>query len=298
MITLMAIAIVIVLFVMCLYLMATMPRMVKKPDMTPFLNRFYAHRGLHNNEGAAPENSMKAFTKAVEAGYGIELDIQLSKDNVPVVFHDYTLERVCGATERACGTNEKVCGVAGKVCEYTYVELQQYILFDSGERIPKFADVLKLVDGKVPLIVEFKTESTNMSLCTVADKLLKEYKGLYCVESFNPLVLFWYRRNRKNVVRGQLATAFWKTGEYRKTLLYFALQNLLLNFLAKPDFVAYDHKYPRMVSRQICHRLYRNTAVAWTIKNRQELENAKKNFDLFIFEGFLPKGDMQESLHK
>lgn len=273
--TLMIVVIVIVLFVMCFYLLAIMPRMLEKPDMTAFLNWLYAHRGLHDNAGDAPENSMKAFTRAVEAGYGIELDIQLSADKVPVVFHDYTLERVCD--------------VKGKVCEYTYEELKQFILFDSGERIPKLVDVLKLVDGKVPLIVEFKTEVADMSLCTVADKLLKEYKGLYFVESFNPLVLFWYRRNRKNVVRGQLATAFLKTGEHRKSLLYFALQNLLFNFLAKPDFVAYDHKYPHMLSRQICHRLYRNVAVAWTIKNREELESAKKYFDLFIFEGFLPK---------
>lgn len=272
--TLMIGVMVIVLFVMCLYLLAIMPRMLEKPDMTAFLNWLYAHRGLHDNEGDAPENSMKVFARAVEAGYGIELDIQLSADNVPVVFHDYTLRRVCG--------------VNGKVCEYTYEELQQFTLFDSGEQIPELADVLKLVDGKVPLIVEFKTEATDMSLCTVADKLLKEYKGLYCVESFNPLVLFWYRRNRKNVVRGQLSTAFWKTGEHRKSLLYFALQNLLFNFLAKPDFVAYDYKYPNMLSRKICHRLYGNMAAAWTIKSQAELDAAKGQFDLYIFDSFIP----------
>lgn len=258
----------------CLYLLMIMPRMVGKPDISPFLGWLYAHRGLHDNSTNAPENSMRAFGRAVEAGFGIELDVQLSKDGVPVVFHDNTLKRICG--------------VEGRVCERAFGELQELSLCGTDQRIPRFADVLELVNGKVPMIVEIKIETGDMSVCAAADKLLSEYKGMYCIESFNPLAVLWYRRNRKGVVRGQLADAFYREGE-RSGFLYFLLQNLLLNWLAKPDFVAYNKKYPQMLSRRLCRILYRNTAAAWTIKSNEELEAARKHFDIYIFDSFVPK---------
>lgn len=258
-----------------LYLLMIMPRVIRKPDTEPFKKWLYAHRGLHDNAADAPENSMKAFERAVKEGFGIELDIQLSKDNVPVVFHDFTLERVCG--------------VKGKVCDYTCEELQQFTLYRSEEHIPKFEDVLRLVDGKVPLIVELKIEFRGLKLCTMADRLLQGYRGLYCVESFNPLAVLWYHMHRRSVVRGQLSDAFIKEGEYRG-VLYFVMQNLLVNFLGRPDFVAYNHKYPNILSRRICHGLYHNTAAAWTIRSEEELAEARKHFDIFIFDSFLPEG--------
>ena len=256
-----------------LYLLAIMPRMVHRADRKPFQGVFYAHRGLHDNEGGVPENSMKAFRKAVEAGYGIELDVQLSKDRVPVVFHDFTLNRVCG--------------VKGKVCEYTYEELQRFRLYGTEERIPRFEDFLRMVDGRVPLIVEYKVEWTDVSVCPLADRLLQGYKGTYCIESFNPLALLWYRKNRNEVMRGQLSDAFLQE-EGLKGLLYFALEHMLLNFATKPDFIAYNHKYYWTLSRQICRKLYRGLAVAWTIRSQEELDARRKDYDLFIFDSFLP----------
>ena len=144
------------------------------------------------------------------------------------------------------------------------------------------------MDGRVPLIIEFKIEFKDNSLCTVADKVLQNYKGLYCMESFNPVGVFWYRRNRRKIMRGQLSDAFLREGQY-KGILYWILQNLLLNFLTKPDFVAYNHKHQDMLSRKICHGLYHNTAAAWTIKTQEELDKAKKHFDIFIFDSFIPR---------
>lgn len=256
-----------------LYLLAIMPRVTGKPDMEPFKEWLYAHRGLHDNSTDAPENSMKAFKKAVDAGYGIELDVQLSKDNVPMVFHDFDMKRICG--------------VDGKIGDYTYEELQQFRLFGSEERIPRFEDALKLVDGRTPLIVEYKLRGTGTAVCPVADELLKQYKGMYCIESFSPMAVRWYRKNRPEVVRGQLSEKFYQDGH--KGMMYFFLEKLLMNFLGKPDFVAYNHKHEKVLSRRICHKLYKNTAVAWTIRSRQELEEAGKYFDIFIFEGFIPK---------
>lgn len=268
------VVLIVILVLIVLYFLAIKPRLSRQKQWAPFKGVYYAHRGLHDNESEAPENSLPAFKKAVKAGYGIELDVQLTKDRVPVVFHDFTLERACGKP--------------GKVYEYTYEELQQFPLFQSNERIPKFEEVLKVVDGKVPLIVEIKLEWMDLTVCAFVDKLLKEYKGMYCIESFNPLVLTWYRRYHNDVLRGQLSDAFLKEGEYRG-VLYWILQNLLLNWMTKPDFVAYNHKYADNLSRRLCRKLYKNMAAAWTIKSQRELEAAKEEFDVFIFDSFIPK---------
>lgn len=257
-----------------LYLLMIMPGMTGRPDTAPFREWLYAHRGLHDNASDAPENSLKAFQRAVDAGFGIELDIQMTKDHIPVVFHDFTLKRICGRE--------------GKVCDYTYEELQRFRLCGSGQTIPSLEDVLKCVDGRVPLIVELKIESVDTSVCSAGDRLLSEYRGLYCIESFNPLGVLWYRRHRRDIVRGQLSDAFLKEGKYRGPL-YFLLQNLMFNWLGKPDFVAYNHKYPKALSRRLCRGLYRNTAAAWTITSREQLETAKKYFDIYISEGFVPE---------
>lgn len=271
--TIMIIIICSILGAALLYLLMIMPRVNNRVQNTDLRQVLYAHRGLHDNDGEAPENSMEAFRRAVDGGFGIELDIQLTRDKLPVVFHDFTLKRVCGAE--------------GKVKDYSYQELQKFHLCTSEEKIPLLSEVLKLVDGKVPLIVEFKIEAADISLCPVADKLLREYKGPYCMESFNPLGVLWYRKHHREVIRGQLSDAFTRDKNYQG-ILYFVLQNLLFNGLTKPDFIAYNHKYPRKLSRLLCKRMFGNTAVAWTIKSEAELEAAKKQFDMYIFDSFYP----------
>lgn len=269
----------ILILMVFLYLCMIRPRIFHRPGRGEFKKWMYAHRGLHDDGKEAPENSMEAFKRAVEQGYGIELDIQLSKDHVPVVFHDFSLERVCG--------------VKGKVVDYTYEELQQFSLYQTTQRIPRFSDVLQLVNGRVPLIVEFKIEFKDLSLCPIADRLLREYRGMYCMESFNPLGVWWYRCHHKSVLRGQLSDAFLKEenlgeGNPFKSPVYFVLQNLLANFISRPDFIAYHSKYPKTFSRTICCKLLGALGAAWTIKSPEELKEARKDFDLFIFEGFLP----------
>ena len=256
-----------------LYMLAIMPRIFNRPDTTLFKKRYFAHRGLHDDASDAPENSMAAFRKAVEAGLGMELDVQVTKDGVPVVFHDFKLERICGAP--------------GKIADSTYEELQAYTLCDSKERIPRFSELLEMVDGQVPLIVEIKAETANVSCCGIIDSLLRAYRGPYCIESFNPMVLWWFRRNHGDVVRGQLSSNFRREGEYWN-ILYFAMTHLLFNFLTKPDFIAYNHKFSEEPGRRICRRLYRHPAAAWTIRSQQDLEALKGEYDVFIFDSFLP----------
>lgn len=268
---------IIILVLLLIYLWAVSPRMIKRPDRTALFNHLYAHRGLHRNGGKAPENSLAAFQKAVDAGLGIELDVQLTKDEEVVVFHDFTLDRVCG--------------VKGRVCDYTYEELQQFSLAGSDQKIPKFTDFLKIVDGKVPFILEYKVEWMDPKVCPLTNEILKDYKGVYCIESFNPTALMWYKKNRPDVFRGILSENYFKEKEDGKPkVLFVALWLMLTNFLFRPDFQAYNHKHYKNVSRVLCRKLFKSTAVAWTIKSQEQLDARAKDFDMFIFDSFVPRG--------
>ncbi len=278
-----------------LYLLMIMPRMTGRPDREPHISVLYAHRGLHDNSSDAPENSMAAFKKAVEAGYGIECDVQLTRDGIPVIFHDFTLKRVARYAEgQAIGdgplNEDGTVSVPGKISNYTYEQLQQFHLLGSDEKIPKFEDFLELVDGRVPLIIELKIELKDLSVCPAVDKLLSDYKGVYCIESFNPLGVLWYRKNRPNVMRGQLSDEFHKEDPKEfNTVLYFGLTHLFFNFLTKPDFIAFNRKYPKSFSLWLNRHLYKCLTAAWTIKSQEQLDKATEDFDIYIFDSFIPE---------
>ena len=257
-----------------LWLFAIMPRMAGRPDASFLMRHHYAHRGLHDNASSAPENSMEAFRHAVDDGYGIELDVQLTRDRIPVVFHDETLDRVCG--------------VCGKVRDYTFDELQAFPLLASDARIPRFCDVLDLVGGRVPLIIEIKIHESAAEVCSRADEILRDYKGPYCIESFDPRAVAWYKKNRPQVVRGQLSSNFNKPGK-REPFTQMLVHYLLLNVLGRPDFIAYDHLHKRNISRLACRYLFGALSVAWTVKSQRDMDAARKDFDLFIFEQFMPR---------
>jgi len=256
------------LFLWCLLL-----RPVKKPKDTPSVLRcHYAHRGLHG--GQVPENSLLAFRRAVEAGYGIELDVQLSADGEVMVFHDYTLDRMTGRE--------------GKLSDWPADELSEQKLKTAAgemteETIPTLKQVLEVVDGRVPLLVELKGESTDTSLCPAVDHILREYAGPYCIESFNPMLLAWYKKNQPKVYRGLLYTNVWK--EKKRTLLNGILSLMLLNPLASPHFIAYDRKYPRAAAVGCAVRLWKADSFTWTIRREEE---ARGITTYMIFENVRP----------
>ena len=265
----MKILIILLFFLFPLYLFLIAPRMFQRADRTPFMKYHYAHRGLFDNDSDAPENSLLAFQKAVDAGYGIELDVQLSKDNQLVIFHDASLERMCG--------------IEGKVWEYTLEELQQMKLANSEQTIPAFQDFLKIVDGKVPFILEFKLDRVQTRVCELANEMLKNYNGTYCIESFHPLAVLWYRKNRPDVLRGQLSEEFFREEAYKRKPHMTLAAFLLLNFAGRPDFIAYNHLHANNLSRRMC-RILGALSVTYTIKNKEEYKRNRKNFDLFIFD--------------
>ena len=260
---------VVILFLIYLFLIAPKNR----KEMKKFKTQMYAHRGLHTAERA--ENSMSAFKAAVESGYGIELDIRLSKDGELVVFHDDTLDRVCGRE--------------GRVIDFTADELATFMLSGTGDGIPRFADVLALVGGRVPLLVEIKEDAGNNAVSKAACRMLKEYKGEFIVESFNPLSLKTVSEEMPQVVRGILSHRYYEYEQYRKPL-YFLLQSLLLNFLCRPAFIAYDHRHTKAFGLRFVRGFFDVPTLAWTIRSAEEEKAARKNgFDGIIFENYIPE---------
>ncbi len=267
----MKIVLILLIIFLALYLLLVAPKMVHRADRSSFLkNIFYAHRGLFDNESDAPENSLAAFKRAIDAGYGMEMDIQLTKDDKLVVFHDATLKRMCG--------------VDGNVWDYTLEELKQFKLAKSDETIPTFEEVLNLVAGKTPLIVEYKLDRPLTKVCELGDELLSKYQGVYCIESFHPFALMWYKKHRPDVMRGQLSGNLSKeTTDPKKKVYYSLVTYLLTNILTRPDFIAYDHRYVNNISRKVC-RWLGALSVTYTIKSVERYEEVKNEFDLFIFD--------------
>lgn len=234
----------------------------------------YAHRGLHGN--GVPENSMQAFRLALEKGYGIELDVHLMADGKLAVIHDPSLKRTAGADVM--------------IEDLTAEDLSGYRLEGTEEQIPLFADVLALFQGKAPLIVELKAERNNhAALAEAVCDMLEDYQGDYCLESFDPRVIYWLRKNRPCLCRGQLAENFVRNPRSKLPFhLKFVLTHQLENFLVRPDFVSYKFADRKLLGVWLVRKLWRVQGVTWTLRSQEEYDAAVKEGWLPIFEGFCP----------
>lgn len=227
----------------------------------------YAHRGLHGN--GVPENSLEAFDLACKSGYGIELDVQLSKDGEVMVFHDTTLDRMTGVEKKLCDLD------ASELCELKLAGTEQ--------RIPTFKEVLKLVDGRTPILVELKGETTDTSLCPKVAELLKEYKGSYCIESFNPYLIGQMNKLMPDAYRGLLYTNVIRD-QKKASPLNIIVTVMGLNFIGKPNFIAYNEEDRNALPVKIATKLYKAPKVVWTIKSQETLDLAHTLGETPIFE--------------
>ena len=242
-------------------------------DVRRFSSVKFAHRGLHG--GGLAENSMSAFRAAVDAGFGIELDIRLSRDGVLVVFHDDDLKRVCG--------DERL------VKEVDASELQKLSLSGTPDGVPTFAEVLELVDGKVPLLVEIKELSGN-AVALAAAEMLRGYKGDFIVESFNPLSLRAFKKQLPGVPAGILSMHFPKEKTFALRFRNFLLGALLTNVICRPNFIAYHNEDGKALPVKLLGGVFGAVRFAWTVKSEEEEKLAyKRGFNSVIFEGFLPE---------
>ncbi len=270
--TILGIVLAVLLALLVLYAFMTFPGK-RRPISPELLGAQYAHRGLHDAEHA--ENSLSAFALAVKNGYGIELDVRLSKDGVLVVFHDDTLERMVG--------------LPGRVIDYTAKELSEMHLADTEEGIPTFEEVLALVDGRVPLLVEIKESASDSSVSLATAEMLKGYSGPLLIESFNPLSLSRIKEALPQIPRGLLCDHYTKKPEFRKPT-YYLLQWFLLNFKAKPDFYAYNYLCRTYLPFRLLRMLHKRPTFAWTVRTALDKEICKESgFTSIIFEDFIPK---------
>jgi glycerophosphoryl diester phosphodiesterase len=262
----MMIAAIIILIVICaviLYLIKPAKRRIEK---LPCL--LFAHRGLHGK--GIPENSIAAFKNAKEKGYGVELDVRLTKDKKLVVFHDDDLKRMCGDDI--------------KLKEADYKDLNSCRLYGTDETIPLFSDALKVLEG-MPVICEIKagTDDPTAEICEAVCSEIKDYSGFICIESFNPFIVQWFRKNRPDIIRGQLSMNFLKNRNQLGFWQAFLMTNLFVNVFSRPDFIAYRFD-DKSFGYFLCRMIFNPLLVAWTVKDEQARKKAEILYDAVIFE--------------
>ena len=284
--------------------------------MNELLKYRYAHRGLHHKP-EVPENSLMAFGLAVEHGFGIEFDVHLTKDGKLAVIHDSSLRRTTSRRddhlpllpEHAAKACSITTGCISLIEDITLEEAKSFPLEESDERIPEFRELLELVDGQVPLIIELKPNNGNHK--ELADKVMAElrnykspgkvYPGIYCIESFNSFAVLYMKRSYPEVVRGQLGSDLAK--DYRARVpndpregkkfgrfANFLVRDLAMNRLSQPDFVAYNYVH----RKNKAFRNFQGAKVFYTIKKPLDLEIGEKLGVTCIFERFTPESQFKD----
>lgn len=231
-----------------------------------------AHRGYFNK--SVPENTLAAFELAIYNGFAIELDVQLLKCGTLIVFHDTSLKRMTGLNKL--------------ISDVTYNDIKDLKILDSKENIPTFLQVLELVNARTQLMIELKNETVSTRLEELSYKYLKEYKGEYIVQSFNPLSVKWFKDHANHVIRGQLACRYnSKTDLNMSFIKKFILRNLLMNFITKPDYINYDIKgLDSFIIKYL--KFIKKPIYGYTAKSKEEYEKALELGVRACFEGFNP----------
>lgn len=234
------------------------------------VEKYIAHRGFYNDK--LPENSIGAFKNAIDHDYGIELDVHQIADGTVVCFHDDKLQRMTDKSGYLKNISCKHC-------------LKEYKLNGTKYTIPTLQEVLELVDGKVPILVEIKNTGKVGPLEEAVWELLKNYKGEYAVVSFNPFVLEWFKKNAPEVIRGQGSSYF--RGERLSFVTKFVLKRMMLNKkISEPHFITYNTKN---LPNRFVNKFKDLPLLAWPVESQKEYNRVVKHCDNIIFEHFEPK---------
>jgi glycerophosphoryl diester phosphodiesterase len=224
-----------------------------------------AHRGLWG--GDQKENSLIAYQKAMDAGFAIEVDLYQTADGKIVCFHDKTLKRMCGVDKA--------------VYECDLATIKSLKLDGGDQTVPTLQELLSLTDGKVPLLIELKNHPSKNYLQTVVD-ILKNYKGQFAIQSFNPLYIYRLRKLAPDFICGILGTP---NAKEEKPFIRWLVKSLALNFLAKPQFISYDFTALPLPKR----KTKKLPVLAWTVTSQQDFDKIKSHCNNIIFENFIPQ---------
>lgn len=264
----------IIMVLIMLYLFCIAPKLPRRHMPAAYSKFEYAHRGFHNIGHGVAENSIPAFRRAVEKGYAIELDLHRTMDGQVVVFHDDNLRRICGIDK--------------PIWTYTYDGLRDLRLQGTTELIPLLTDVLSLVDGKVPLLIELKLPTRDMTLCKDTLRILRGYSGPFMIQSFNTFGLLWFRRHAPDILRGQLSSNL--TMERRHLMPRaafipcFLAKYLLCNVIGRPDFISYRYTASHNLSFWLDRKLFRSPSAVWTIRGEKLRSRLASHYDILIIE--------------
>lgn len=220
-----------------------------------FENLLIAHRGIHDNIDI-PENTLQAFKKAIKKNISIELDVQLTKDNVLVVFHDDNLKRMTGINKN--------------IKDITYNELKDIKLLNTNDTIPTFSEVLKVINGKVLLDIEIKDTKKIKIICNKIIKELETYNYQFIIKSFNPKIVRYINKNKKEYLCGLLL----KDDFYNKLI-----GGLIIKY-CKPNFLAISKKFIDKNGINKCLKKY--PLLVWTILNKEEFNKYNDLTNNFI----------------
>lgn len=237
-----------------------------KRDTSFLTQNLIAHRGYHDIKKGIPENSIIAFKEAVKNNLIIELDVHVLKDRKVVVFHDDNIKRMTDIDKN--------------IKDMTYDELDKIRLKKTEHKIPLLQEVLELINGKVPIIIELKCDVKYGALEKEVIKILKNYHGKYAIKSFSPFSVNYFRKNSPETIRGQIASDF-KNKKMSKTKKIF-LSEMLFNIISKPDFISYDIR--ALPNNRVAKLRKSKIVLGWTIRSYEELEKAKKYCDNAICE--------------
>jgi len=236
-------------------------------DMKMFIKNYIAHRGLYTND--IPENSLEAFLNATNNGYDIEFDLQLSKDNKIVVFHDDSLLRMCGVKKR--------------IDALTYTELKQFKLNNTSATIPLFTDVLDALPKSTNLMIELKTGSKNRRLVALFLDTIKRYNFNYIVQSFDPRLVHMIKKNAPTIARGYIT----KNNHLNCKIISFFIKLLPIHTWIKPDY--YVYKITDLPNKRMDKMNKKGVLVfSYTATSKEELESIRDRYDNAVFEGFRP----------
>ena len=227
-----------------------------------------AHRGLHDGNHTIPENSLSAFAKAIKATFPIELDVQIIKDGTVIVFHDTDLKRACHLSKKTKSLRKD--------------ELSACTLFKTTQTIPTLQEVLDLVKGQVPLLIELKTNSLSKQLERNTLALLKNYQGAIALQSFNSATVKWLHKQNHPYPVGQLAEP-----SLAVKPLNYLFDYCQLNTHMRPDFIGYD--VDDLPNKRVSYFKEKGIPILlWTVRNQAQMDLYTTISDNVIFEGFIP----------
>lgn len=242
-------------------------------DLSWLKTEYIAHRGLYRRDQSIPENSLASVRHALEKGYAVECDVNLLKDGTVVCFHDFTLKRICNDSRQTS--------------DITLSEIKKLNLFHTDEKVPTLKEVLALIDGKKPVLIELKPHGNVKKLCYETMNILKDYQGKYALFSFHPRVVYILKKRYPHVIRGQISEYFKDLKTMNKIQKYL-MKSMFFNRFTKPDFISYgindlpnkylDHFYKKGIP-----------IISYAAKSQEAFDFVKSHYDNVVFEYFEPK---------